>query len=224
MVLFENERIDKVNDNLSLIQKNGGLLFGTDALLLAGYILDGYELGAEFGGGSGIISMLLLSRDKLKICECIEAQEEYADLIERNASLNSLESRLKSIFMDVREYTPKKPLDIVFTNPPYMKTTSGKKNEYDAKNIARHEVKGDIGDFIIAAKRALKFGGAFYAVYRPDRLIDLIYAMRKCGIEPKRATFVHADTESEPSMILVEGRLGGKPALKLTKPLFIYNV
>ena len=223
MVLLENERLDKVNDDLSLIQKNGGLLFGTDALLLAAYVSEGYGSGLEFGGGSGIISMLLLSRNKIKSAVSIEAQEEYAHLIKRNAELNSLENRLTSVFGDVRDYKPSTDFDIVFTNPPYMKTTSGKQNALDAKNIARHEVRGDIGDFLQAAKRTLKYGGAFYAVYRPERLTDLIFAMRDCNIEPKRITFVHADTESEASMVLVEGRRGGKTGLKLTPPLLIYN-
>ena len=86
MKLYENERCDKVNDNLSLIQKSDGLLFGTDALLLAAYVSSSYKLGIELGGGTGIISMLLLSREKLGKCISVEAQEEYADLISRNAT------------------------------------------------------------------------------------------------------------------------------------------
>ena len=59
MTLFEGERIDYVNDSLSLIQKPEGLTFGTDALLLAGYMHGRYDFGYELGGGSGIISMLV---------------------------------------------------------------------------------------------------------------------------------------------------------------------
>ena len=222
-MLLGNERIDEVNDSLSLIQKPGGLLFGTDALLLAAYIPKGARLGTELGGGSGIISMLLLSRGKLLECDCIEAQEEYADLIRRNAELNSLSHSLHAHFADVRDFKSEREYDAVFTNPPYMKNDGGKRNESDAKNIARHEVFGDIFDFLSAAKRLLKFGGSFYAVYRPDRLTDLIVAMRDFGIEPKRISFVHADTESESSMVLIEGKRGGKPGTKLTKPLIIYE-
>ena len=36
-------------------------------------------------------------------------------------------------------------------------------------------------------------------------------------------TFVHADTNSTPSMVLVEGKAGGKSSLLLTKPLIIYK-
>lgn len=222
MNLQENERIDEVNDALRLIQKTDGLTFGTDALLLAAYINGKYNSGAEFGGGSGIISMLLLTRDKLRTSHCIEVQKEYCELIRRNGDLNGLSDRLLAINCDVREYAPPYEYEIVYTNPPYMKSDSGKDNLSSKKNIARHEVMGDIGDFLQAAKKCLKFGGDFYAVYRPDRLVDLIAAMRESGIEPKRMTFVYADTDSSPSMLLVEGKRGGRSGVIATKPLIIY--
>ena len=69
----------------------------------------------------------------------------------------------------------------------------------------------------------LKYGGAFLVVYRPDRLIDLIDAMRSAKLEPKRMTYVHANEKAEPSMVLIEAKKGGKCGLKLTKPLLIYE-
>ena len=217
------ERCDFVNDDLKLIQNTEGLTFGTDALLLAGYISKKYEHGCEFGSGSGIISMLLLTRDKLKDTVALEVQSEYASLTAKNAELNGLCERLLSVCSDVRDYRPDREFDIIYTNPPYMKAGGGKSNESDKKNIARHEVFGNIDDFCKSAKRMLKFGGTFAAVYRPDRLMDLLYSMRKNSLEPKKMTFVHADTGSEPSMVLVEGRAGGKCSLLVTKPLIIYK-
>ena len=222
MELENNKRIDEVNDSLSLIQDVEGLTFGTDALLLAGYIGKGYKLGLELGGGTGIISMLLLTRGKLERSICAEIQEEYAELIRENARHNSLSDRLECVHADIREY--KSPeCDLVYSNPPYMKTDSGRRNITDKKNIARHEVNGSITDFALAARRALKYGGTFAAVYRPDRCTDIIAAMRDAGIEPKRMTFVHADTVSEPSMMLIEGKRGGKPGMRVTRPLIIYS-
>ena len=223
MTLFDRERIDYVNDSLSLIQKTDGLTFGTDALLLAGYVSGKYASGVELGGGSGIISMLLLTRDKLRFTTAVEVQEEYVELTRRNAELNGLSDRLISLCSDVRELKGESTADIVYTNPPYMRNDSGKANLTGAKNIARHEVFGGIGDFCAAAKRLLKYGGTFAAVYRPDRLCDLITEMRSSGIEPKRMTFVTANTHTEPSMVLVEGRLGGKSGLFVTPPLILYK-
>ncbi len=221
--LFENERIDEVNDALRLIQKPDGLTFGTDALLLAAYIQQKGALGLELGAGSGIISMLLLTRGKLKEADAAEVQEEYARLTDRNAKLNSLSDRLRAMHTDIRELSVTEKYDTVYTNPPYMTVGSGKSCTLSKKNLARHEVMGDIKDFCLAAKRSLKYGGSFYAVYRPDRLTDLITSMRECGLEPKRMTFVHADTESESSMVLVESKRGGKSGMMLTSPLIIYR-
>ncbi len=223
MELFDRERIDYVNDSISLIQKPEGLTFGTDALLLAGYVSGKYRLGVELGAGSGIISMLLLTRKKVDEITALEVQVEYAELTQRNAELNGLSARLVSVCADLREVRGDGTADAVFTNPPYMRTTSGRGNLTDAKNIARHEVFGDIGDFCDAARRLLKFGGSFYAVYRTDRLCDLLSEMRRCAIEPKRMTFVHANADAEPSMVLVEGRLGGRCGLFVTPPLLIYR-
>ena len=220
---FCMERIDYVNDNLKLIQKTDGLTFGTDALLLASYVTGKFGSACELGGGSGIISLLLLTREKVGSAVALEVQEEYAELINRNAELNSLSDRLRGIHADVREYSSDIEYGLVYTNPPYMKSDSGRANALSKKNIARHEVMGGIGDFCLAAKRLLKFGGSFYAVYRPDRLTDLIAAMRESSIEPKRITAVHADELSEPSMVLIEGKLGGKSGLQFTKPLLIYK-
>lgn len=222
MILHKNERIDEVNDSISLIQKPEGLTFGTDALLLAGYVAGKFASGAELGGGSGIISMLLLTRDKLAKCTAYEVQEEYAELIARNAEYNRLDSRLLAVCADVRKLPATESYDIVFTNPPYMKADSGANNASQKKSIARHEIHGGIEDFCSTAKRILKYGGAFYAVYRPDRLTDIIAAMRESGLEPKRATFVHADTQSESSMVLIEAKRGGRSGMRVTRPLIIY--
>ncbi len=217
------ERIDYVNDSLRLIQKTDGLTFGTDALLLAGYISGKHKNALEIGGGTGIISMLLLCRDKAQRAVAVEVQEEFARLIERNAELNGLSERLTAVLCDIRDFKAAEDFDLIYTNPPYMKTDSGRANAMDKKNIARHEVFGDISDFTEAARRLLKFGGTFAAVYRPDRLVDLIAAMRNSRLEPKRITFVHADTASESSMVLVEAKAGGKSGAILTRPLIIYK-
>lgn len=222
-LLYDGERIDEVNDRLRLIQKPDGLTFGTDALLLAGYINGKGLCGLELGSGSGIISMLLLTRGKLASATALEVQKEYADLTERNAALNGLSERLITKNVDIRDFSGGGSFELVFSNPPYMTASCGRANELSRKNIARHEIKGGIADFCECAKRSLKYGGTLAMVYRPDRLTDLLFAMRSCSLEPKRATFVHADFESESSMVLIEARLGGKCGMKLTAPLIIYK-
>lgn len=224
--LMSDERLDKVNERITLIQKKDGLTFGTDAFLLASFIKPRASgRAAELGAGTGIISFLLASRNKFSSVHAFEIQEDFASLAKRNAEYNELSERVCVIQSDVRDLKVSEygEFDAVFTNPPYMKTDSGKRNESDRKYIARHEVCGDISDFCAAAYRLLKHGGKFYAVWRPDRLCDLIYSMRQHRLEPKIMTLVCATPHTPPSMVLVSATKGGASGMSLTAPLILYR-
>ncbi len=226
-VLGADERIDRVNDNIVLIQKKEGLTFGTDALLLAAFIrVFPSAFALDFGAGTGIISLLCAARKKLRKIIAVEAQKDFAELMERNVRQNGLSEAVSVLHQDVRELsfqTLGREADVIFTNPPYMRAGSGKTNDSDAKTIARHEILGDIGDFCKAAAKNLKHGGLFYAVYRPERMTELFYAMRQAKIEPKRLCLVFADAFSQPSLILVEGKKGASAEIKIEKPFYIYT-
>lgn len=228
LTLLPGERLDEVNFRLRLIQKTQGLNFGTDALLLASYIKASPAATAvELGGGSGIISLLCLARDKLAHVRCVEVQPAYAELIARNIALNAFSERMEAVCSDVRDLAKQGEeqgkADIVFSNPPYMKNTGGAPNAAEEKNIARHEVLGDIADFCAAAARLLRYGGHFYCVYRADRMADLFAALRENRLEPKRLTFVHADAQTPPSMLLLDAVAGGKSGLRVTRPLILHR-
>ena len=222
-----DERLDYVNEKITLIQKTDGLTFGTDAFLLAAYT-DPKPSGtaAELGAGTGIVSLLCAARERFSRIYAFEIQKDFADIAQKNAEYNKLDDKVKVICKDVREASSKdteREVDTVFANPPYMRTDSGKRNDSDRKYIARHEVCGDIGDFCRAAFKLLKHGGKFYCVWRPDRLTDLICAMRDNRLEPKKMTFVYADSGSEPSMVLVSAIKGGASGMRVSAPLLLYK-
>ena len=226
IMLNDNERLDKVNDGITIIQRTDGLTYGTDALLLASYINTKNKKCIELGTGTGIISLLMLQRSKASRIHGIEIQEDFATLTKRNAAINSFDTQLTVINKDVREVTQSDvdgEADIIFTNPPYMKNGAGLSSATDEKNIARREIFGSIFDFCQAAKKLLKFGGKFYCVYRPDRLAELIYSLKGNSLEPKRMTFIHPHVDSAPSLVLVEARRGGGEELNITRPLIMYT-
>lgn len=226
-VLRENERLDEVNEDITLIQKKDGLTFGTDAYLLAAFIRPSARARAvELGAGTGIISLLLAARNKIRDTVAVELQPEYAELCARNVALNGFADRIFTRATDVRVLTPQDvgyEADLVYSNPPYMRTDTGLPNQSAGKNIARHETAGGIGDFCLAASRLLKHGGTFAVVYRPDRLSDLMVALDRAGLEPKRMTFVCATASASPSMVLIESRKGGGKGLNVTPPLILHE-
>ncbi len=204
----------EINDSLKLKQISSGLKFGTDALLLAAFIRRMPTKDAvEYGAGSGVISLLHAVRNKFRAVTAVEIQPEYAALIRKNAEENGLDGKVSAVCGDIREYRTE--ADVIFSNPPYMKATSGYRNTDDGKFIARHEVCGDIGDFCASAARNLKYGGLFYVVYRPDRLTDLLTALRENRLEPKRILFAAATAVHAPSLVLIEAKKGAAPGAKL---------
>ena len=222
-----SETVTEINESLKLIQDTRGLTFGSDAYLLSAFVKGGKSLrAADLGSGTGIIPLLCLSHNKFKSVYAVELQESFADIIKRNASLNQFEDRIIPICADVRAvnftYTDGE-LDAVTANPPYMKADSGKRNETNEKYLARHEVNGDIKDFCACAKRLLKHGGRFYTVWRPDRLIDLLAALRENSLEPKLITFVSAYPDAAPSIVLVRSQKGSASGCDVTRTLFLHQ-
>ena len=227
MIPLPDERLDRVNEHLSLIQKKDGLTYGTDAFLLSAYLRPMHRArAADFGCGTGIISLLAQARGKFAHVTAIDVQADFAALTERNIRLNGMEDRLSALHANVTDLRPEQlggELDVIFSNPPYMRTDSGKRNEADEKYIARHEVCGTIADFCRAAGRLLKHGGLFYVVWRPDRLSELLAALHTAKLEPKRMTFVQADVSTAPSMVLLECKKGAAPSLIVTPTLILYR-
>ncbi len=227
MILNNDERINEINEKLKLIEKKNGLVFGTDAYLLSAVLpARSRHTGAELGAGSGVVSLLALSKKKCEHIYGIEIQDEFAELCKRNAELNGMSDAFTVINKNVKEISSRDTegeLDFVFSNPPYMRADSGKANESEQKNIARHEVHADIGDFCACAKRLLKHGGSFYVVYRPDRLSDLIFALKSNNLEPKRLTLIHPNSTTPPCLLLISAKLGAKSGMIVDEPIFIYK-
>ncbi|MBQ7337009.1 MAG: methyltransferase [Clostridia bacterium] len=233
ITLAADERLDRINENVTLIQKKNGLTFGTDAYLLSAFVRRQRTARCvDLGSGTGVIPLLLCAVDKVRVSCAVEIQRDFASLIARNAAHNQMQTRVLPLCADVRDLRPsflpaemgQAQVDMVTANPPYMRINAGARNREDAKYLARHEVCGDIVDFCACAARLLHSGGSFYCVYRPDRLSTLMRAMAQNRLEPKRMAFVHADAESEPSMVLIEARLDGAPALRLLPPLILHDV
>ena len=227
MELNPNERVNIINEKLKLIENKHSLTFGTDAYLLSAYLpRKSRSVGVELGVGSGVISLLALTKKKCHHVYGFEVQKDIFDIAKRNAEINCLDSSFTVINKDLRKASigdTEKEVDLVFSNPPYMKTSSGKQNINENKNASRHEVFGEINDFCACAKRLLKHGGDFYLVYRPDRLADLIFALRNNNLEPKRLTFIHPNSSTPPSLLLISAKLGGKSGLVIDKPVYIYK-
>jgi len=215
---MSNTKTTEINNGIRLTEFTDGLLFGTDALLLARFVKGGpRKKGVDIGTGSGPISLILLSENKAAHMTGIEIQPKYADLANSNAITNGFGERFIAVCGDAKNPVglyPTGEADFVVSNPPFMKAASGKHNDTESKTIARHEEFLPPEALCAAASLYLKYGGCFYVVYRPERICTLITAMKTHGLEPKRICFAGAAEKC--ALALVEAKKGGAEGTEIS--------
>jgi tRNA1(Val) A37 N6-methylase TrmN6 len=222
------ETLDVLFDGrLSLLQSRSGYRFSIDALLLAAFVsVKRGETIVDLGSGNGVISLALAQLHPSAALTGIELQATLAERARRSIRLNGFDGRMAIITGDVRNRQDLlKPgsFDVAVCNPPYRKPSSGRISVNDERQIARHELNGDLGDFLRAGASFLRHKGRMAMVHLAERSTDLITAMRQAGIEPKRLRMVHSYDHAEASLLLVEGVKGGRAGLAVLPPLTIYR-
>ena len=228
-LLKENERIDDLEfKELKIIQKPEGFCFGIDAVLLSDYAkeIKNNAKVLDLGTGTGILSILLSGKTKLSKIYGIEIQKEIADMAQRSVELNNLNNKIEIINTDINnleDFFDINTFDAIVTNPPYKNENSGKINDNEYKYISRHETTANLSKFINISFKMLKDKGSFYMVHRPERLVDIIYELRKNKLEPKNIRFVYSNKNKEPKLVLIKAVKNANRFLKIDKPLFIYD-
>lgn len=199
--------------------------FSTDTIILADFAKPRKGIKAvDLGTGCGTIPLLWSRSDKTTSITAVELQPEGADMARRSVELNGLDniSVVNADLKELKGVLPFGSFDLVCCNPPYKESGTGIKNPDGEKLLARHEEGCTIGDICLAAKNLLQFGGRFVMCQRPERLADVLEAMRSNDLEPKRLRLVQQRPEKPPKLFLVEGRRGGKKGGLVTEStLFI---
>ena len=196
----------------------------TDSILLADFVPAGCARGIDLGCGSGILSLLLLLREPDLRMTGLELLPEAAALAAENLARNGLEQRGSLLAGDIREHRrlfPAGSFDLAVSNPPYFPVGSGALSPDPARAAARGETDCSLEELCAAAAWLLRTGGRFCLVYRPERLAELFCRMRAAGLEPKRLREICPRPGSAPSLVLAEGRRGGRPGLKIEPALVL---
>ena len=167
--------------------------FGTDAFLLTGF--SGYrqrDLVCDLGTGCGIIPLLMQRYKPPKQIFAVDIQPDAIEQLQEGIAHSDCAPAITPVCCDLRELKdmPFGQFDLVTCNPPYKAGNSGILSDDAQKQIARHEIAGDINDICAAASKLLNYHGRFCLCCRPERLADVMCAMRANQIEPKRLRLV----------------------------------
>lgn len=222
--LFDGEHIEDLGEGIGVVVSKQHT-FGTDAMLLAHFANPKRnDIACDFGSGCGIIPFLWLRDGKCKEITAIEIQKNGCNQMLRSKELNNTE-KITVLNRDLKEIDDLQPgsFDLVTMNPPYKIENGGIKNDEEYATIARHETFCNMNDIAKSAARLLRFGGKLCICQRPERVFDVMYSMRENGIEPKTLRFVSKKGDTQPWLVLIEGKRGAKNGLKVEKNLVAYN-
>ena len=198
---------------------------GTDSVLLADFVnTSGAARGVDLGCASGAIALLLLARSPALHMTGLELLPDAAALARENLEKNGLAARGEIVAGDIRRHRElfrAGSFDLVAANPPYYPAGSGSLPRDGGRAAARGETACSLDDVCAAAAFLCRTGGSFSLVYKPERLSELLCAMSAHAIEPKRLRLVCNRAGDAPGLVLVEGRRGGKPGLRIEPELVL---
>lgn len=184
----------------------------TDSVVLKSFVrLPRNARVLDLGSGCGTLGLLLAAEDPHCQVTGIELDERSHIAALQNIRRNGLDSRLTSVCGDLRnlprEFTGQ--FDCCVSNPPYFSGGPASK----VRATARREDCCTPAELFAAAATALKYGGDFFLVHRPERLAELVIRASEQKLEAKRLCLIRHREAGPVTLILLAFRKGGKPGL-----------
>ena len=192
---------------------SGAFPLSTDSMVLSYFArLQKNANVLDLGSGCGTLGLLLCSRDPGCTVTGMELDENAHAMALQNIRRNDLDARMDSICADLRSvprlFSPGQ-FSCCVSNPPYFSGGPASKRT----PLARREDTCSTEDLFQAAGWALKYGGDFFLVHRPERLAELIAAGSVHQLEAKRLCLLRHREGSPVNLILLQFRKGAKPGL-----------
>lgn len=191
--------------------------FGTDALLLARFCRPRRaQRAADLCSGCGIVALEWHDGGHEGPCDAVELDPDASALLAAAAADQSL-AHIRPVCADLRTWRPAERgrYDLAACNPPYF--TTGLQSPAAARAAARHEGEASctLADVCAAASALLRDGGRFALCHRPERLTDVLAALRAARLEPKRLAFVKNTPDGAPWLFLAEAQKNRRPGLRV---------
>lgn len=201
-------------NGLTLALAEGTFPLSTDSMLLAHFVkLSRSARVLDLGSGCGTLGLMLCAKDKQCTVTGLEISEAAHAAALENISRNSLQARLTSICSDLRDLSAEfiGSFHCCVSNPPYF--SGGPANL--TTPIARRDDCCSPEELFHTAARALRYGGDFFLVHKPEKLAQLIACGADNALEAKNLTLIRHKEGGSFTLILLQFRKGGKPGLQI---------
>lgn len=206
--------MEQLQGGFTLETPAGTFPLSTDSMLLSDFArLPRNAAVLDLGSGCGTLGVLLCARDPGCRVTGVELDGIAHRAAMENIQRNGLTGRLSSICADLRsipELLPAGSFQCCISNPPYF---SGGPASASVPTARREDCCSPT-ELFRAADWALRWGGDFFLVHRPERLAELIVCACAVRLEPKRLRLIRHREGGPVSLILLSCRKGAKPGLR----------
>ena len=207
--------MEQLPHGLTLHIPAGAFPLSTDSMVLAHFVRLGKNARVlDLGSGCGTLGLLLCARQEGLHITGLELDAAAHLAAAENIRRNQLQGRMESICADLRRvstlFAPGS-FSCCVSNPPYF---SGGPASQETP-LARREDACTPADLFRSAGWALKYGGDFFLVHRPERLAELIARGAENQLEAKRLLLLRHRADAPVSLIALHFRKGAKPGLRL---------
>ena len=205
--------METLTNGITLDIPSGCFPLSTDSVVLAHFVrLPKNARVLDLGAGCATLGLLLCARDPGCTVTGVEIDEVAHLAALDNIRRNGLDVRLNSVCCDLRTFAPEPgSFHVCVSNPPYFSGGPASK----CNPLARRDDCCTPEELLHSAAGALKFGGDFYLVHKPEKLAQLIACGAQAGLEAKELTLVRHNEGSPVSMVLLKFRKGAKCGLIL---------
>ncbi len=227
-LMLEDETLEELQPGgFLLLQKKKGFRFGMDSVLLAEFAgIHPQDDVADFGSGSCVLPLLLISRNKGKSFTCIEIQKEIAEMAKRTIRMNHLENQINVIYgmaENVSDWLSPCSMDAVVCNPPYNTPGTVISSPNPVRAISRVQKEETLSGFFRAAYSILKGKGSLNIVYPAPQMLHVMKLLQQAHLEPKRFQLIYPYEHKPANLVLIEAVKDARPTLHPMPPLIIYN-
>lgn len=219
------------NGALICHQFRRGYRFSVDSVLLGHFptVRTG-EIVLDLGTGCGIVGLILLFRHGYRSISVtgIERQAELLELAEQNRIDNGYQDSFRLIHGRVEEIDrllPAESFSLVIANPPFFRPGSGRLCGGEQSTTARHQSPNGLQGFVDGAAYCLKNRGRAAFIYPAPQVAELIDALTRRRLEPKRIQFIYSypDATQAAKLVLVESVKNGGPGARILPPCYLYR-
>lgn len=217
--LLPDESLEELRGGLQIIQNKKLYRFSEDSVLLSDFVdIEPGSRVIDLGTGSGVILLLLASREPNLKGVGVEIQTSLVDMARRSVCFNNLEHKIKIIQEDIKKLPAsfkKQKWDLIVSNPPYIPLERGRKSPKEEIAVSRQEVLCSLGEVVFSAAELLPSGGSFALVYPAKRLTEAVFHLKNNKLEPLKMQLVSTKQNSQPYLVLIQAYKNAAPGLQV---------